>query len=205
MGKFHCNAKLADRELPIDVIVFEGNAPSILSSEASIKFGILKMGMEINLIGNSEIQALFDDCCKGVGKLKNFQLQLHVDENVKPIVQPLRRLPFALRDKVAQKLRELEDDDIIERVEGPTPWVSPLVVIPKNNYTDVRICVDMRQANKAIVRERHPIPTIDEVLLDLNRSTVFSKLDIKSAYRQIELTEKSREVTTFVSHLGLYR
>ena len=163
------------------------------------------MGMKINLIGNSEIQALYDDCCKGVGKLKNFQLQLHVDENVKPVVQPLRRLPFALRDKVGQKLRELEDGDIIERVEGPTPWVSPLVVIPKNNDTDVRICEDMRQANKAIVRERHPIPTIDEVLLDLNRSTVFSKLDIKSAYHQIELTEKSREVTTFISHLGLYR
>ena len=150
LAKFHCIAKLADYELPIDVIVSKGNAPAILSHETSIKFGVLKMGMEINLIGNSEIQTLFDDCCKGVGKLKNFQLQLHVDENVKPVVQPLRRLPFALIDKEAQKPTELEDDGIIERVEGPTTWVSPLVVIPKNNDTDIRICVDMRQANKPL-------------------------------------------------------
>ena len=43
---------------------------------------------------------------------------------------------------------------------------------------DIRICVDMRRADKAIVRERHPIPMIEEVLYDLNGSTVFSKLDL---------------------------
>ena len=186
LGKFNCIGKLADLELPIDVIVFKGIAPAILSRETSIKFGVLKMGMNINLISNSEIQNLFDACCKGMGKLKKFQLKLYVNEEVKPVVQPLRRLPFALRDRVSQKLRELENDDIIEKVEGPTPWVSPLVVIPKNDGNDVRICVDMRRANEAIIRERYPIPTIDEILLDLNRSTVFSKLDIKSAYHQIE-------------------
>ena len=69
-------------------------------------------------------------------------------------------------------------EDIIERVEGPTPWVNPFVVIRKPNG-DVRLCVDMRCANKAIIRERHPIPTIDEVLEDMQEASVFSKLDLK--------------------------
>ena len=62
--------------------------------------------------------------------------------------------------------------------EGPTGWVSPFVVIPKADG-DIRICVEMRYANQAIVRECQPIPTIEEVLQDLNGSTVFSRVDRK--------------------------
>ena len=61
----------------------------------------------------------------------------------------------------------------------------------------------MRRANEVIVRERHPIPTIEEILYDLNGATVFSKLDLKWGFHQIEL-EQSRDITTFVTHRGLY-
>lgn len=97
------------------------------------------------------------------------------------------------------------DQDIIQEVlEGPTGWVSPSVVAPKQNG-DVRICVGMRWANEAIVRERQPIPTVEELLQDLNGSTVFSKLDLKWGFHQIVLSEESRHITTFVTHKGLYR
>lgn len=92
---------------------------------------------------------------------------------------------------------------MIEKAERPTPWVSPVVVVLKKNY-NIRLCVDMRQANAAVIRECHPIPTVDEVLLELNQSTVFSKLDVKWAFHQIELKEVSRGITTFVTHQGLY-
>ena len=88
--------------------------------------------------------------------------------------------------------------------DNPTEWVSPLVVVPKTDG-DVRICVDMRRANSAIERERHPIPTIEEVLYDLNGSTVFSKLDLKWGFHQVELDKRPRQITTFVTHRGLYR
>ena len=79
--------------------------------------------------------------------------------------------------------------DIIEKVQGPTPWVSPIVVVPKPSG-EIRLCVDMRKANDAIVRERHPIPTVDEVLQDMSQSSVFSKLDLKWGYHQLELSEE---------------
>ena len=66
----------------------------------------------------------------------------------------------------AEKLTEFEELNIIKRVDGPTPWVSPLIAIPKPNG-DVRVCVDMRQANQAILRERHLIPTLEETLQEL--------------------------------------
>ena len=101
------------------------------------------------------------------------------------------------------EIQNLLDQDIIEPVQGPTPWVSPVVVVPK--ASGVRLCVDMRQANEAIIRERHPIPTVDEVLEDLNQSTVFSKLDLWLGFHQIELHEDSRYITTFITHVGLFR
>ena len=57
----------------------------------------------------------------------------------------------------------------------------------------------------AVKRERYPVPTIDEVLQDLNQSKFFSKLDTNSAYHQIEMTPESRDITTFGTHKGLYR
>ena len=66
---------------------------------------------------------------------------------------------------------------------------------------DTRIWL-MRRADEAIVRD---IPTIEEVLQHLSGSTVFSKLDLKWGFHQVELAEESREITTFVTHRGLYR
>ena len=63
----------------------------------------------------------------------------------------------------------------------------------------------MRRANEAILRERHPIPTVDEILQSLNGSKVFSKLDLRWDYYQLELIPDSREITTFVTHCGLFR
>ena len=135
------------------------------------------------------------------GKLKDFQLKLHIKDNVKPVAQPVRRLPFGLRDKVDEKLDELLGKDIIEEVShNPTEWVWPLVVVPMTDG-DIRICGDMRRANSARERERQPIPTIEEVLYDLNGSTVFSKLDLKCGFHQVELDERSREITFVTHHL----
>ena len=63
----------------------------------------------------------------------------------------------------------------------------------------------MRRVNLAVKRESFPIPTIDEILQDLNQSCVFSKLDLRMGYHQTELHPESTEITTFATHKGLYR
>ncbi|XP_022809304.1 uncharacterized protein K02A2.6-like [Stylophora pistillata] len=146
----------------------------------------------------------FPECFEGVGKLKGFLAKLHVDTSVKPVAQKLRPPPYGLREKIEPKLKELVNCDIIEPVEGPTPWASPVVVVPKPSG-DIRLCVNMRKAKEAIVRGRHPIPTVDEILYQLNGSKVFSKLDLKWGFHQFELEQQSRVITTFITHKGLYR
>lgn len=69
----------------------------------------------------------------------------------------------------------------------------------------MRLCVDMRQANRAIVREQYPLPTIEGLLTSLAGSAYFSMIDLESAYHQVEIDEDSREITTFISSKGLFR
>ena len=63
----------------------------------------------------------------------------------------------------------------------------------------------MREANSAISRERHLLPTLEEVIHDLNGATVFSKLDLYQGYHQLSLHPDSRHITTFSTHIGLFR
>ena len=116
----------------------------------------------------------------------------------------MRRIPFSRKQKVVDKLEELEALDVIEKVNGPTSWINPLVVVEKPNG-DVRICLDMRQANRAILREKHPVPTIEETLQEMSGAKVFSKLDLNMAFHQVELAPESRDITTFAGPNGLYR
>ena len=79
------------------------------------------------------------------------------------------------------------------------------MVISLKPSGDTRLCVDMRRANEAIVRERLPIPTVDEVLESFNGSTVFTKLDLLWGFHHIELEPNSRDITAFATDDGVFR
>ena len=76
--------------------------------------------------------------------MKDFQLNIAIDQHVKPVVRSMRRVPCSLRDRLEKTFDELVELDVIEK--------APVVVVPKPNG-GLRLCVDMRQANSAIVRE----------------------------------------------------
>lgn len=208
LGKFQAQVQVANQETWADFIVIDGTDRALLGRHTAQELGILKLGSPtVHTIRTStavEVEDNYADCFDKLGKLKGYQARIHVDESVKPVAQNTRRIPFSLRGKLEKKLEELVNKDVIEPVEGPTPWVSPVVIVPKPSG-DIRLCVDMRRANTAVLRERHPIPTIDEVLQAMNGSTIFTKLDLKWGFHQIELEEDSRAITCFCTHKGLFR
>ena len=63
----------------------------------------------------------------------NTEVKLHIDPDVAPRQQPHRQIPFHVREDVEKELERLEGLDIIEKVEGPTPWVNPVVIVPKKS------------------------------------------------------------------------
>ena len=139
------------------------------------------------------------------GDVGTFPGEYHITmtENAKPVVNPPRRVPDALHEKLKQKLEFMEKKDIIRKVEKPTDWVNSVVIATKSNG-DLRICLDPRSLNKAIKREYHYTPTLEDILPKLANAHVFTKLDARSGYWTIRLDEESQQLTTFSSPFGRY-
>ena len=191
--------------------VVAGAPGSVLGNESLCKLGIVKYVNSIEKTINSEnsfidgLKKQYPSLFTGkVGKLKDFKVTLHVDPNVKPIRQRRRPVSLHLREKVKNAIQKMLGNDVIEAVNGPTPWVSPIVPVIKENGT-VRVCTDARLLNTAITREVHTSPTIDELAVELNEAKIISKFDFESGYHQLELDEKSRDITVFITDDGLYR
>ena len=208
-GKFETTIIANGSSIVAEVYVTPVTSGNILCCDAANVLGLVHIVRSTTNISNrkaEQISSKYPRLCTGIGKLKNYQVKLHIDYSVKPVAQGHRRVPFHLRKKVEQELEKLESQDIIERVDGPTPWVSPIVTPTKpNDPNNIRLCVDMREANEAVMRECHLTPTIDDIIHDLNGNTIFSKLDLRSGYHQLELHPDSRYITTFSTHAGLWR
>ncbi len=139
----------------------------------------------------------------GLGRMTGFVHQPSVDLSVRPIIQPLRRIPLALRDAVEAELHRLVEADVIEPVDA-SPWVSNLVIAKKKGG-GLRLCVDLTDVNKAIIPDKYPLPTAEELTSHFHGSTVFSKMDLRNGYLQVPLAPASMDLTAFVTHVGVFR
>ncbi|XP_014664459.1 PREDICTED: uncharacterized protein K02A2.6-like [Priapulus caudatus] len=187
LGKFQADASNGQYTCKETFFVVNGPSSSLLSWKASQKFNLITSVISVSEPKShldTDIMSEFPTVTAGMGTCKCDPVKVVVDESIKPVAQPHRRISFHVRKKVEQKLDELERADIIERAEGPTPWISPIVAVPKLTGDEIRICVDMRAVNQAISRERHVIPTIDDIVADLNGCKVFSKVDLRQGYHK---------------------
>lgn len=233
LGKFTAMVESKSQLTTATFHVLKGNNGSLLGYGTASQLGLIKIANALHMSpqqhdqlqgshstdsqrasaciktdGNTidDILSEYNDLFQGMGKLKDVQVKLHIKKDVTPVTQPHRRVPFHVRKRIEAELQRLEDLDVIEKVNGPTPWVSPIVAVPKPKDPDaVRICVDMRVPNQAIERERHLTPTVDDVIQALNGAKFFSKLDLNSGYHQLEVEPSSRYITTFSTHVGLRR
>ena len=205
-GKYTFSIECETKYMVAEFHVVEDAPVTLISYQTSVDLGIVPTINSVGCDTYSVLCSKYKSVFTGLGKLKDKQITFHVDPSVVPIAQPARRIPFHMREKVEQEIKRLEQCDVIEKVNGPTPWVSNIVAAPKpNNPEQIRLCVDMRKANQALKRERHVVPTTDDIILELNGSKVFSKVDFNKGFHQLELSEESRNMTVFASHVGLYR
>ena len=116
-----------------------------------------------------------------------------------------RRIPIPLLPRGREELKRMEDMGVIEKVGQPTEWCSPVVVIPKQN-DKVRICTDVTQLNKAVLRENHPILTTEQTLTlaKLEVAKIVSKLDANCRFWLRKLSLNSKLLTTFTTPWGRY-
>ena len=208
-----CEVKGTAAAIPFYVTKADG--PAIVGLESSQKFGLVTLNYsvltnspdkETVIIGSKEdLISQYPKCFNGIGK---FQGQYHIslDPSVPPSVHAPRRIPIALKDAIKAELDDMEAKNIITKVrEGePTAWVNSLVYRKKQNGR-LRICLDPKDLNMAIRRDHHVVPTLEDLLPKLHEAKLFSIVDAKCGYWNVELDKESSYLTTFNSPYGRYR
>ena len=114
VGKATFPVKVGSKSLNVEFHIIKGSGKPLIGHKTATELGIRRIGLPDDNIASvsSETESIlrsFQDRFEGLGKLKDFQLKLYVDENVKPVAQPARKIPFKMREKVESKLKELED------------------------------------------------------------------------------------------------
>lgn len=196
IGSFEAEIVIGTKSGVAEFFVVKGGQKDLLGDLTAKQLGVLKIGLDINNVASS--------LGKPFTKITNVQAHIRTHSHFKPIFQPLRRVPIPMEEAVNKKLDQLLARDIIEVKQGPVTWVSPLVIVGKASG-EPRICLDLRRVNEAVVRERFPMPVVEEYLARLGKGRVWSKLDIREAFHQVELAEDSRDITTFITSRGLFR
>ena len=129
-------------------------------------------------------------------------LQFGIDTgDATPTRQPPRRMPFVVRQEVARQLKNMQEEGVIS--PSSSPWASPVVLVRKKDGSH-RFCVDYRNLNAVTKRDRYPLPRVDDLLDQMQKSQYFTTLDLSSGYWQIRVHEKSREKTAFVTPQGQF-
>lgn len=195
VGTFEAEVCIGRRSTVAEFFVVKGGQKDIIGDLTAKNLGVLKVGLDVNNVCEQ---------LKPFAKISGVKASIEMDPDVKPVFQPLRRVPIPMEAAVHNKLEQLLIRDIIEVKKGPATWVSPLVVVGKVSG-EPRICLDLRRVNEAVVREHFPMPVVEEYLARLGKGKIWSKLDIREAFHQVELSEDSRDVTTFITNRGLFR
>ena len=129
---------------------------------------------------------------------------LYTDPDVKPHTLPCRRIPIALKDQVKEEIDILTKRGILIPVQNPTDWVSQMTVVRKPNGK-LRLCIDPQPLNIALKREHYKLPTFEDVLPELSKARIFSKMDVQEAFWHVKLDETSSYLTTMITPFGRFR
>ena len=203
-GKFIGTVMFGDAVTNTTIYIIDKDVETLLSGRVCEQLGIITFREDIRNVKAEEPEKVkllhtFPSIFNGVGLLKGHKVKFYIDENVRPVCQQARPIPFHLREKLNRELEKMEVEGIIEEHHGPSPWVSNVVLAPKDDG-NVRVTIDMREPNQAILPNRFPIMRPEEIKSQLADYEIFSKLDFKSAFHQLSLEKESRMLTVF--HAG---
>ena len=205
LGELQVSVKYGSQVLTLPLVVVKGNKTPLLGRNwlDHIKlnwseiFAVQDTDPVKSLI--NKYNKLFEE---GNGTIHNMKAHIALQENVKPVYRKARPVPYALKQPLEEQLDSLEKQGILKKVEHSS-WATPVVLVPKPDKT-IRLCGDYKVSiNPWVKTEGYPLPTVQDLFSTLAGGTVFTKLDLKQAYQQLEVDEASQECLTINTHKGL--
>ncbi|KAG8475376.1 hypothetical protein CXB51_031882 [Gossypium anomalum] len=199
-----------------DVILDKSEAlPSVISSMSAQRY--LRKGYEAYLayvINTKEIEKkvesvpvvcefadVFPEELPGLPPVREVEFGIDLIPGTAPIsIAPYRMAPAELKELKSQ-LQELTDKGFVR--PSFSPWGAPVLFVKKKDGS-MRLCVDYRQLNKVTIKNKYPLPRIDDLFDQLKGATWFSKIDLRSGYYQLRVKESDVPKTAFRTRYGHY-
>ncbi|KAI3725351.1 hypothetical protein L1987_65137 [Smallanthus sonchifolius] len=148
-----------------------------------------------------EFPEVFPDDLPGLPPVREVKFRIDLIPGANPVAKaPYRLAPSELQE-LASQLQELADKGFIR--PSHSPWGAPVLFVKKKDGS-FRMCIDYRELNKLTIKNRYPLPRIDDLFDQLQGSTCFSKIDLRSGYHQLRVREEDIPKTAFRARYGHY-
>nr|GFB83706.1 putative reverse transcriptase domain-containing protein [Tanacetum cinerariifolium] len=148
-----------------------------------------------------EFPYVFPDELPGIPPVREVEFNIKLIPGAEPISKaPYRMAPVELKE-LKDQLQELLERGFIR--PSVSPWGAPVLFVKKKDGS-MRLCIDYRELNKITIRNRYPLPRIDDLFDQLQGAMHFSKIDLRSGYHQLRVKEQDISKTAFRTRYGHY-
>ncbi|GJT42097.1 hypothetical protein Tco_0941962 [Tanacetum coccineum] len=137
----------------------------------------------------------------GLPPTRQVEFQIDLVPGAAPVARAPYRLAPSEMKELSEQLKELSDKGFIR--PSSSPWGAPVLFVKKKDGS-FRMCIDYRELNKLTVKNRYPLPRIDDLFDQLQGSSVYSKIDLRSGYHQLRVREEDIPKTAFRTRYGHY-
>ncbi|GJV28578.1 putative reverse transcriptase domain-containing protein [Tanacetum coccineum] len=144
---------------------------------------------------------VFPEDLPGLPPRREVEFQIDLVPGVAPVAHASYRLAPSELQELSTQLQELSDNGFIR--PSSSPWGAPVLFVKKKDGS-FRMCIDYRELNKLMVKNRYPLSRIDDLFDQLQRSRVYSKIDLRSGYHQLRVREEDIPKTSFRTRYGHY-
>ncbi|GJU28690.1 putative nucleotidyltransferase, ribonuclease H [Tanacetum coccineum] len=141
-----------------------------------------------------EFPDVFPEDLPGIPPVRQVEFQIDLIPGAAPIARTPYRLAPSEMQELSNQLQELTDRGFIR--PSTSPWGAPVLFVKKKDGS-FRMCIDYRELNKLTIKNRYPLPRIDDLFDQLQGSSVYSKIDLRSGYHQLRVREKDIPKTAF--------
>ncbi|GJU83340.1 putative reverse transcriptase domain-containing protein [Tanacetum coccineum] len=143
----------------------------------------------------------FPEDLPGLPPTRQVEFQIDLVPGAAPVARAPYRLAPSEMKELSEQLKELSDKGFIR--PSSSPWGAPVLFVKKKDGS-FRMCIDYRELNKLTVKNRYPLPRIDDLFDQLQGSSVYSKIDLRSGYHQLRVREEDIPKTAFRTRYGHY-